>query len=137
MLDIYSNAIRYASNKNKKLLSQLNCIRVNIIKYTSSKKYDLTWSAGLFDYLDDRLFVLLLQRFYLNLEKNGQLIIGNFSPLNPTIKVMEVRTQWYLNYRNEVQLKSLAKAAEIIDSTIKVAKEPLGINLFLQIQSYG
>jgi coenzyme F420-reducing hydrogenase beta subunit len=69
--------------------------------------------------------------------KNGQLIIGNFSPLNPTIKVMEVRTEWYENYRNEVQQKSLAKNAEIIDSKIKGAKEPLGINLFLQIQSYG
>ena len=134
LIDIDNNAIEYATKKNSNFLDHINFTRANIIKYDTKDKYDLIWSAGLFDYLDDKLFVYLLSRFEDNLKENGQIIIGNFSPLNPTIKVMEVMTEWHLNYRNEKHLKSLANQAGIDDERITVEKEPLGINLFLKIR---
>ena len=134
LLDIDSNAISYASEKNKKYLKKINFIKANVIRFTTEEKYDFIWSAGLFDYLDDKLFVFLLKRFYSNLKENGQIIIGNFSPLNPTIKVMEIMTEWYLNYRNEEHLTRLAREATIKDSKITIEKEALGINLFLKIK---
>lgn len=134
LLDIDAKAIEYASEKNRKHLDKLNFIKANVIRFRTDKQYDLIWSAGLFDYLDDKLFVFLLKRFASNLKKQGQIIIGNFSPFNPTIKVMEVMTEWYLNYRDENHLKNLALQADIKKSKISVEKEPLGINLFLKIK---
>jgi len=134
LLDIDAKAIEYASNKNDKYLDQLNFIKANVIKFNTENHYDLIWSAGLFDYLDDRLFVYLLKRFSNNLREGGQIIIGNFSPSNPTIKVMEVMTEWFLNYRNEEHLQNLAQEADIAKQRISVEKEPLGINLFLKIK---
>ena len=134
LIDIDSHAIEYASEKNYKFLNQINFIRANVIKFSTENQYDLIWSAGLFDYLDDKLFVYLLKRFVNNLKENGQIIIGNFSPLNPTINVMEVMTEWHLNYRNEKHLLSLANQAGINKDRLIIEKEPLGINLFLKIK---
>lgn len=133
LVDIDSHAIEYASEKNCDFLEYINFTRANVIKFTTEDNYDLIWSAGLFDYLDDQLFVFLLRRFVDNLKENGQIIIGNFSPLNPTIKVMEVMTEWHLNYRDEKHLKLLANHVGIDNERITVEKEPLGINLFLKI----
>jgi SAM-dependent methyltransferase len=134
LLDIDSNAIIYASEKNKKHLKKINFIQANVIKYSTEEQYDFIWSAGLFDYLDDTLFVVLLKRFYSNLKEKGQIVIGNFSPANPTIKVMEVMTEWHLNYRNEEHLRRLAIEASIENSKISIQKEALGINLFMTIE---
>ncbi len=133
LLDVDSNALAYAKNKNKNHLEKLHFIKSNVVRFHTKKKYDLIWSAGLFDYLDDKLFVFLLKQFTNNLKENGQMIIGNFSPINPTIKVMEVMTEWYLHYRDEVCLHDLALKANINNDRISIEKEPLGINLFLKI----
>ena len=133
LLDIDNNAIEYASKKNHNFLDQINFTRANITKFSTPKKYDLIWSAGLFDYLDDLFFVQLLKRFTNNLKEDGQIIIGNFSPKNPTISVMEVMTEWHLNYRDEEHLVALAEKAGINLEKISIKKEPLGINLFLKI----
>lgn len=134
LLDIDKNAIEYARKKNEKYLKNINFIEANVIKYSTDKKYDFIWSAGLFDYLNDKLFVALLKRFKDNLTTDGKIIIGNFSPSNPTIKVMEVMTEWYLNYRDEEHLLALAKAANINTEKCMIEKEPLSINLFLKIE---
>lgn len=134
LLDIDQRAIDYASNKNKKFLDKINFIRMNVLRFTPDKKYDLIWSAGLFDYLNDRIFTGLLNRYKNNLKKSGEMIIGNFSPANPTRKVMEIICQWYLIHRSSQQLRQLAVKAGIPRQIIKVDKEPLGINLFLRIK---
>ncbi len=133
LLDIDQHAIEYAKKKNDKFLDHLNFIRANVKHFNTDKKYDLIWSAGLFDYLNDKLFVLLLNRVANNIAPAGQIIIGNFSPSNPTISVMEVMTEWYLNYRDEQHLTELAEQAGIGKEKISIEKEPLGINLFLKI----
>ncbi len=134
LLDIDQRAIDYASDKNKKFLSKINFVRMNVLRFAPDKKYDLIWSAGLFDYLNDRIFTGLLNRYKNNLKKDGEMIIGNFSPLNPTRKVMEIICQWYLIHRTSQQLRQLAVKAGIHRHIIEVDKEPLGINLFLRIK---
>jgi SAM-dependent methyltransferase len=132
-LDIDQRAIEYAMNKNKKFLSRLNFIKMNVLRFKPETKYDLIWSAGLFDYLNDRLFTGLVNRFKSNLKTNGEMVIGNFSTENPTQRVMEVMGEWFLNHRSSEHLKQLAREAGIADELISVDKEPLGINLFLKI----
>jgi len=134
-LDIDQRAIDYASAKNKKYLSKINFIRMNVLRFVPTKKYDLIWSAGLFDYLNDRLFTGLISRYKSNLKINGEIVIGNFSTENPTQRVMEVMGEWFLNHRSSQHLIKLATEAGIANKYIFVDKEPLGINLFLKLKS--
>lgn len=107
---------------------------MNVLRFMPTDKYDLIWSAGLFDYLNDRYFVGLLNRFKNNLNPYAEMVIGNFSDNNPTRRVMEVIGQWYLLHRSSQKLTQLAINAGIAENAIYVDQEPLGINLFLRIK---
>jgi SAM-dependent methyltransferase len=134
-LDIDQRAIDYAIEKNKQNLPMMNFIKMNVLRFMPNEKYDLIWSAGLFDYLNDRLFTGLISRFKTFLKPNGQMVIGNFSTENPTQRVMEVMGEWFLNHRSSSHLMQLASYAGISEKIANVDKEPLGINLFLKINA--
>ena len=93
---------------------------------------DLIWSAGLFDYFDDKVFVFMLKRLKGMLASDGEIIIGNFSTLNPSRSYMEL-VHWNLHHRSPHTLKSLATAAGFIESSLSVKKESTGVNLFLHV----
>jgi len=105
--------------------------RCSALRFSSDHKYALVWSAGLFDYFDEPTFVEQARRYYAMVEVGGELVIGNFSELNPSRAYMEVVGDWHLQYRNEDQLRELAVRAGIPGSAVRVGLEPHGINLFL------
>jgi len=135
-VDHEPEAIEYA----RKLLAHtdfqknvhLDC--TNAFHLKTSHKYDLIWSAGLFDYLEDRIAVLLLKKIWRYLKDDGQIIFGNFSPQNPTRNGMELVGKWYLIHRTADDLIKLARAAKIPFSELEVESESLGVNLFCIIK---
>jgi len=132
-IDNDHNAIEYASKLCQPYLDQLSFINANIFKFRATRKYDLIWSAGLFDYLNDKLFIFLLKKLYSDLKPGGVLYIGNFSDKNPTRRYMEIFGDWHLFHRNEHQLRGLALQAGIGPANINISSEPLGVNLFLEL----
>ena len=130
-----AKAIEHAAKLNQAHSEYLTFINKNIFRFRTEKQYDLIWSAGLFDYFDDRTFTRLLNRLITNVAPGGEIVIGNFAVGNPTEGYMELFTGWYLHHRSPEQLINLAKAAGIEDvSRIKVDQEEVGVNLFLRIQ---
>lgn len=134
MLDLDNRAIAYAKNKNKEYLKSMTFMNKNVIRHTPDKKYDLIWSAGLFDYFKGKHFVYLLKKYYEFLKDDGELIIGNFNSENPSRRIMEILGDWFLYHRSEDELKKFAIQAGIPESKIEVFREPLGINLFLRVK---
>jgi len=134
MLDMDKRAIMYAKNKNRKYLSAMTFHNANVIRFTPDKKFDLIWSAGLFDYFKDKHFVYLIKRYYEFLKDDGEMIIGNFNVENPSRKSMEILCDWFLYHRSVDELKQFALQAGIHESKIEVMQEPLGINLFLRVK---
>lgn len=104
----------------------------NALRYTSDNIYDLIWSAGLFDYMTDSMFVLLLKRLANNLAQGGDLVVGNFSERNTQRSYMEFGG-WVLNHRSADELHSLAKKAKFSSKQVSILSEPTGVNLFLKI----
>jgi len=104
------NAIRFAQEVCSNYKESINFIQANALRFRSSLKYDLIWSAGLFDYFDDKVFVFMLKRLKGMLASDGEIIIGNFSTLNPSRSYMEL-VHWNLHHRSPHTLKSLATAA--------------------------
>ena len=134
MLDMDKRAIAYAKNKNKKYLDKMTFHNRNVIRYTPEKKYDLIWSAGLFDYFKGKHFVFLLKKYYEYLKEDGELIIGNFNIENPSRRAMEILGDWFLYHRSVDELVQFALQAGVDESKIDVFQEPLGVNLFLRVK---
>lgn len=134
MLDLDKRAISYAKIKNKKYLKSMTFHNRNVIRHVPDKKYDLIWSAGLFDYFKGKHFVYLIKKYYAFLNDGGEMIIGNFNSENPSRRIMEILGDWFLYHRSEEELKQFALQAGIKESNIEVFKEPLGINLFLRVR---
>lgn len=94
---------------------------------------DFIYSAGLFDYLNQRSFTALLSVLYEALTPTGQLLIGNVASGNPTRYFMEYCLDWFLIHRSPDDLRSLAAGLEPRPSRVEVDAEPLGVNLFLRV----
>lgn len=134
MIDMDKRAIAYAKSKNRKYLDRMTFHNANVIRFNPNKKFDLIWSAGLFDYFKNKHFVFLLKRYYQYLNEGGEMIIGNFNIDNPSRKSMEILCDWFLYHRSVDELKQFAIQAGIEQTKIDVLREPSGINLFLRVR---
>lgn len=129
------NAIAHAKDLNRAFEDRITYINRNIFRFRPDRQFDWIWSAGLFDYFDDKAFVLLLKRFKTWLKPGGEIIIGNFNEdYNPSRAAMEIAGDWFLIHRTEETLIQLALQAGFAKEQISVGKEELGVNLFLHIQ---
>lgn len=127
------NAIDHASFLCKEHLSKINFIKRNAVRFKSEKKYDLIWSAGLFDYFDDKIFVYMLKKLRGMVSSEGEIVIGNFSTNNPCKPFMEI-FEWHLYHRSSQTLKSLAATAGFDAKQVSVEMEESGVNLFLHLK---
>lgn len=89
-LDIDANAIEYAKTLNHQFLDRIQFIHKNALRFKPKQKYDLIWSAGLFDYFDDATFVRLLEKLLPYVNEGGELVVGNFGEYHPSKPYMEV-----------------------------------------------
>ncbi len=94
----------------------------------------MVWSAGLFDYFDDKIFTRLLKKIISWTKPGGEVIIGNFSNRNPSRNYMELIGDWFLVHRTEEKLIEIARAAGAKTDNISVGKELEGVNLFLHVR---
>jgi SAM-dependent methyltransferase len=127
-------AICYAKELNKANLDSIRFIQKNIFRYEAAAQYDMVWSAGLFDYFTDPVFVKILRRFINWTLPGGEIIIGNFNSENPSRSFMELFGDWYLHHRSADQLTELALEAGIPKRNISVEQESAGVNLFLHVR---
>lgn len=134
LIDFDQNAIDFSREKNKSFNGQISYNKINALRFNSYKLYDLIWSAGLFDYFKDKHFTFLIRKYINCLNEDGEMVISNFSTKNPTKRLMEVLSDWYLNLRTESDLFRIASDANVDKELVSVEKESLGINLFLIIK---
>lgn len=133
-VDLDSDAINYAKTLNENNLDKIDFINANVLRFRTDKKYDVVWSAGLFDYFNDKAFIMLLSRFKDFVKPGGEIIIGNFNERNnPSRDFMEIMGEWYLQHRTEEQLVSLAMKAGFEFHQVNIGREKENVNLFLHI----
>jgi len=107
-----------------------------ILHFSPNRRFDLVWCAGVFDYFDDRVFRIALKRFLRWVADDGQIVLGNFSPYNPTRPIMEFGG-WKLIHRSESDLINLAVQSGVDRNRIAIGQEPEGVNIFLHIWNKG
>lgn len=131
-VDMDKDAIAYAKGLLNGSFSKaiFHWEAANAFKIRLAKKFDLTWSAGLFDYLEDRFAIALIKRMWGWTKEGGTMIFGNFHPRNPSRTYMEWCGAWFLIHRTEKDMIELCRQAGIQEACIKIEQEPLGVNLF-------
>jgi len=134
-VDFDQNAIDFARFQNIEFKDSIDYFKINVLRFKPYQWYDLIWSAGLFDYFKDKHFVYMINKYYKYLTEGGEYIIGNFSNSNPTRRLMEVLSDWYLNHRSKYDLVRMAVEAEASEDRVEVEMEALGVNLFLRIKA--
>lgn len=92
--------------------------------------YDMIYCAGLFDYFPDNVCRNLLELYYKWVRPGGLLVATNVHPNNPEIGMMEHLLEWYLIYRDEAHLLSLAPKG----SEAEVFADDTGVNVFLTVR---
>ena len=70
--------------------------------------FDLIFSAGLYDYLSDRLTQKLTASLFARLKSGGRLILANFLPDIRDAGYMEIFMDWRLIYREEREIRAFA-----------------------------
>ncbi|MGA2584093.1 MAG: class I SAM-dependent methyltransferase [Tepidisphaeraceae bacterium] len=73
----------------------------------SREKFDLVYTTGLYDYLDDRIASKLTERMFEMLNPGGRLLIANFMPGVWICAYMEAFMDWKLLYRTPEQMIDL------------------------------
>lgn len=127
-------AVAYASRLCRKYRDNITFIQKNALKYRTDTRYDLIWSAGLFDYFTDRIFSYMLVKLQKMLKAQAEMVIGNFSINNPSMYYMKLM-DWNLYHRSRGKLVSLALQSGFNRKQIMVHQENTGVNLFLHMKS--
>jgi 2-polyprenyl-3-methyl-5-hydroxy-6-metoxy-1,4-benzoquinol methylase len=134
-IEMDSHAITYAEELTLAHTADIRFINKNIFKFDTEESFDLVWSAGLFDYFDNKAFVYVLNKFKNWVTGQGEIVIGNFNEShNPSREYMELFGEWYLHHRSADELKTLAIEAGFDESQLTVGTEPENVNLFLHIR---
>lgn len=131
-LDQDGKSLHEAVNSN----AEFNVIPVNksishLFKGQDDTKYDLIYSAGLFDYLPAKTASGLLDRLLGMLTSSGRLIVGNYAPENYGRGYMEGMMSWSLLYRNETELEALLPSK----SECRVYRDEPGNVVYLEVSS--
>lgn len=132
-IDIDPKAIDYARQLNARHADKLRFHCMNALQFRAERQYQLIWSAGLFDYFSDAIFVRLLRRLLSALAPGGELVVGNFAPSNPNRAYMALMS-WDLIHRSADALRRLALRAGARADEIHVGQEEAGVNLFLHVR---
>ena len=83
----------------------------------AGERYDLVYTLGLTDYLDDRAMALLHRMIARVLAPDGRAVLANFRPGLLCTGWMEAVMDWQLIYRDETDLARFAPAAGLMATT--------------------
>jgi extracellular factor (EF) 3-hydroxypalmitic acid methyl ester biosynthesis protein len=83
------------------------------------EQFDLVYSTGLYDYLDDRIATKLTARLFDMLNPGGRLLVANFLPNIWGAGYMETFMDWKLIYRTPQQMVGLASSITSDDIAVQ------------------
>lgn len=127
--DFDEGAIEYGqkllNNYEKVNFYQKNAVRLALKKKIEdeiSSKYDMIYSTGLFDYLDDRVSIRLVGNLRKLLSDDGVMIIANAADKYNNISAgwMEWVAEWYLIYRTEKEFREIFLCAGFPSANLQI-----------------
>lgn len=146
LFDQDKGALSYAFRRLKPLVEQKFAGRVHLLYLHESikrllkdaemfsvfGKFDVVFSAGLFDYLQAPTAAVLIRNLFARLCEGGELYVGNMQPGNPGRWMMEHHLDWHLIYRTRPELMEVGHRGAP-EATLRLLEEETGVNPFIQL----
>lgn len=98
------------------------------------QRFDFVYTAGLYDYLDDRFAARLTTRLFQLLQPGGRLLVANFHPSVADVGYMETFMDWKLIYRDQAAMEQLAAGLGGAVAGQRIFSDPSGAVLYLQLE---
>ncbi len=98
------------------------------------QEFDFVYSAGLFDYLNEKLAAKLIQKLYANVSEGGILLVPNFAKGILERGYMDIFMDWKLIYRNETQMLELAETAGVPADKIRLYRDPMCNVIYMRME---
>jgi SAM-dependent methyltransferase len=92
------------------VVASRSSVRRFVASGESLGEFDFAYTAGLFDYLEERDGIAVTAALFRSLRPGGRLLIANFAPQLPEIGYMEAVMDWWLIYRDEAAMAVFADA---------------------------
>lgn len=124
--------IALKNNKNINLQFMNRGIKEVISYGLNDEKFNLIYSAGLFDYFTDPIATKACKQLYNSLNDKSELIIGNFNIATTNWFGMLALFDWSLILRSEADLIRIFKFCE---KNLNIERESNNINLFCSIKN--
>ncbi len=142
-VDIDDEALQYSNSKVNTCphSATIRYMKENLVKWALGKSNqaigfkDMIYSAGLFDYLEPRLFCRLVNKCHEHLKPGGSLLIGNFAPYDDILLMSHI-VHWELLYRSAEELTELFRNTDF-GPNVTIFSEPQGVNLFVLAEKTG
>ncbi|MFA6636607.1 MAG: class I SAM-dependent methyltransferase [Candidatus Omnitrophota bacterium] len=144
-IDCFDHDAR-ALNFSKELLSRITTVKFfkkNALRIAAARdvldvipgRYDVIYSAGLFDYLGHTTAVSLCKNLGKILTPGGLLLIANVRDKysNPSVHFMEWVGDWNLIYRDEEEFLKIFTDAKFKKADVKICYEQQGILQYAMI----
>ena len=110
-LDQDAESLAVVANEQREF--NVRAVRASVGRFVKSGSelgtFDLVYSAGLYDYLNEGTAVAVTEAMFRSLRPGGRLIVANFAPELRDIGYMEAIMDWRLIYRDEAALGTLAR----------------------------
>ncbi|MFH1715284.1 MAG: PilZ domain-containing protein [Elusimicrobiota bacterium] len=112
-----------------------NILELGKIEDIKNKKFDLIYSIGIADYLQDRIIVKILKECYGLLNTKGEIVIAYKDKDQHRPLLLNWYGDWYFIPRNENEVLSLIKNA-LKDESYKISidREDTGVIFFVTIK---
>ena len=117
--------------------TNINFIKENVLRFSATKhivsivkkKYDIIYSTGLFDYLNDRISTRLIKNLKDLLKINGILAIASVRDKysNPSVHYMEWAGDWNLIYHDDDEFRKFFIEAGFAENELETQYEQQGI----------
>ena len=139
IVDCYDNDVGAHLHGSNLLGSpdNVNFVRENVVRLALKKdlerqlpqRYDLIYSSGLFDYLDERVSVRLIENISKLLTRDGALAISDVRDKysNPSVHFMEWVGDWNLIYRDDEVFRRFFLEAGFKEKNLEIGYEQQGI----------
>jgi extracellular factor (EF) 3-hydroxypalmitic acid methyl ester biosynthesis protein len=135
LVDIDAEALQYSAVRLLPVKDRLTLIKGNIYKVIKQldQHFDLILIGGVFDYLQDKIIIALLNELVMRLQEKGILFFTNIAAGNPFRISMEYLANWDLIERNETNIAALLSHTAAINMKSSIRKDATGLTYLITL----
>ena len=131
---IYEKSIEQQKSINIEFINASVKLFIESSNQKNTEYYDLVYSGGLFDYLDNATSTAIVTNLFNFIKPGGRVIIGNFTQKNSTKAFCHFVTNWHLIHKTEEEMRAWTKYLPKNSYHLKIDYDDNGINAFLVLE---